>query len=260
MGQDLKVTTLICNYNNVEFIHRAITSAKNQTYPTSICVVDDGSTDRSKDVILDSLFGDIFPTKITENGYTKYKHGPNIFIQLSKNSGPSFARNVGIQQTLQGTDVYAILDADDEMYPNKVEACIKEFEDQAVGVVYADYDILDMDSNLLRLEYKERFSKSRLMRECIVHSGSLIRAAYLDKVREPSGWYDISLRCAEDFDLWLRMSDISLISHVPRPLTLVRVHKDNSTNSVQKQVWQQCWQRVSEKLHARNNQKKQARV
>lgn len=260
MDRNLQVTYLIANYNNETWIKRAIQSAKNQTYPCSICVIDDGSTDNSELHILKELFDNTF-SKIEENGYVKYTNGSNIYIELPKDrdtrvTGPSYARNIGIQSTIKNTDVYAILDADDENYNNKIEVCIEEFKDESVGVVYADYDILDTKTNILRREYKERYSKSRLMQDCIVHSGSLIRASYLNKVKEPSGWYDINMRTCEDFDLWIRMSNVCLISHVPQSLSLVRVHDLNSTNSVSKEIWQQNWNRIAQKIHARNNQAK----
>ena len=63
-----KVTILIPNYNDAEYIGKAIESGLNQDYPgyITICVVDDGSTDNSWDVI-SSYFGE----NIGEFGYTK---------------------------------------------------------------------------------------------------------------------------------------------------------------------------------------------
>ena len=48
-----RVTILIATYNDEEYLDRAIESAFNQDYngPLSICIVDDGSTDNSWDVI-----------------------------------------------------------------------------------------------------------------------------------------------------------------------------------------------------------------
>lgn len=250
---DKQVTFIICCYNNSQWIQNAIQSAKNQTVKNKICIIDDGSTDNSVEIILNTLN---LPSKIEENEYIKYTDGTDLLISLSKNHGPSYARNIGIAATIKNTDVYAILDADDENYPNKLERCLKDLEDPNVGVVYADYDILDVDKDLIRREYKERFSRSRLTQECIVHSGSLISKNFLNRVKEDTGWYDSTLRCAEDLDLWLRLSEICYISHVPESLSLVRVHQNNSTNSVKKEIWNQCWQRVSQKLYDRTNKTK----
>ncbi|MFM5994139.1 MAG: glycosyltransferase family 2 protein [Dolichospermum sp.] len=48
----LFVSMIINNYNYDRFLTEAINSAINQTYPhTEIIVVDDGSTDNSRDII-----------------------------------------------------------------------------------------------------------------------------------------------------------------------------------------------------------------
>lgn len=247
---------LIANYNNSTWIGKAIESAKKQTVECKICVVDDCSTDDSIEVIKGVLFNnsEILPSVIDdENGYFKYEENGNILICLNKNSGPSMARNVGIEQTISNTKYYCILDADDEMYPNKLEEYLKVADNHPnVGIIYADYDIYNtITGNTLR-EYKHNYSRSHLLKECIIHSGALIRASELKRVFEPSGWYDINLEVAEDWDLWLRMTEKCIAWHIPKSLSFVRVHDNNSTNSVKKEIWNQCWIRVQQKIRERH--------
>src|SRR5690606_6661023 len=96
-------------------------------------------------------------------------------IYLNKNYGPSFARNVGIRYMWEETDAFMICDADDIMYPEKIEKMVERmFNNSMIGVVYADYHIFDVDKNVTTLELKHPYSKQELDQMCIVHSQSLI--------------------------------------------------------------------------------------
>ena len=156
-----RVTILIANYNDEEYIDNAIESAVNQDYPgpLTICIVDDGSEDGSWDIIssyFDNKDGDI----LTKENAGRFGHTNFIAIK-NVNSGPSEARNVGIRQTLEETDIYAILDSDDEMYEYKLSRCISVFErgEGMVGVVYGDYDTFHVNSNRTIREFKEPYSR-----------------------------------------------------------------------------------------------------
>ena len=231
------VTVLIANYNYGRFLKDAIDSAVAQDYDNlSICVVDDCSTDNSWNII------------------EKYKDCPRRFIGLKteQSSGPSKARNLGIENTLDFTDVYAILDADDAYFKSKVSTLVAELSDPNVGVVYADYITLNTDG-IYTNEYKQPFDLLKLHNECIVHSGSLIRKQALLDVKEPTGFYDETLRTCEDYDLWLRISQKYMMIHVPEFLSLVRVGSHDSSHTVNKETWNKNYQRVMEKRKLREN-------
>lgn len=257
------VTIIIVNHNYEKYICDAIDSAINQIYPKNrlrIIVIDDCSTDNSWQTVYKKYFQNQphdnarigLPTKtvVLPNGVTL------IATKMDKCVGPSEARNVAITMTLQSTDIYAILDADDVYYPNKVLKCVQKIMEapEVIGVIYGDYDIHNVETGNTIREYKEPFDKLRLFEECIVHSGSIINKKALEYAFEKTGFYDRNLRCAEDYDLWLRIADKFMIVHIPESLSLVRVHNQNSTNAVQKETWQKCWARVREKLIQRHNE------
>ena len=250
-----KVTILIANYNDEDYLDRCIESAVNQDYPgyLNICIVDDGSTDGSWEIIqsyFDDKDGDLLKKKRTGRfGYT------DLIAIKSKNGGPSPARNIGINHTLDNTDIYAILDSDDEMYEDKISSCVSVFEkgDGSIGVVYGDYDVVHTSTGKIIREYKEPYNRRRLVRECIVHSGSLILKDALVSVEEDTGFYDEEMRTCEDYDLCMRISEKYIIAHVPKSLTKVRVTGDNSSFIVNQEVWQKNWARVMEKMQARIN-------
>tara|TARA_A100001515_G_scaffold96155_1_gene77154 strand:+ start:1052 stop:1816 length:765 start_codon:yes stop_codon:yes gene_type:complete len=251
-----KVTILIANYNDEEYIDNAIESAVNQDYPGSmtVCIVDDGSKDDSWEII-SSYFDDKDGDVLTKNNSGRFGQ-TNLVAIKNVNSGPSEARNVGIEYTLEDTDIYAILDSDDEMYENKISSCVTVFEqgNGLVGVVYGDYDTLHVESGKIIREFKEPYSRKRLVQECIVHSGSLISKEALLSVKEETGFYDKTMRTCEDYDLWMRISEKYIIAHVPKSLTKVRVTGDNSSFIVNQDIWQKNWLRVMEKMQQRINE------
>ena len=255
------VVVLIACYNDEEYIRKSIESAFKQDYigQLTICVIDDGSTDKSLDTArtfftkeLSDTYKDqrvFFQENMGENGNIKY-----VVIQ-KPNGGPSDARNWGIGYTWPHAEVYAILDADDEMYENKISACVNVMSQDMsiIGVVYADYDTYHTETKKTIREFKEPYSRRRLLEECIIHSGSLISKQALSDTQEDTGFYDINMRTCEDYDLWMRISEKYVIAHVPESLTKVRITGDNSSFVVNKSVWEQNWARVRDKLHSRAN-------
>lgn len=263
-GNEPRVTILIANHNYGKYIEEAIESAKNQSFPCSICVVDDCSTDNSQKVITKSLFGKEMTKKQvfgknevrTLNVNVAGKQVLYTFVKVGKNLGPSEARNIGIKNTIGNTEFYCVLDSDDRMSPLKVEILLKYAmsNPSVIGVVYGDYDIYNEETGITIREYKEPFSLKRLLSECIVHSGALINKIALEFVKDENGYYDREMRTCEDYDLWIRIARRFIILHVPEPLTLVINQKNNSTYSVDKSIWQKNWNRISEKIRKFNEQ------
>jgi glycosyltransferase involved in cell wall biosynthesis len=92
-----RVTVLIDNYNYARFLRQAIDSALAQTYPdVEVVVVDDGSTDASREIIL--------------------SYGDRIRRVLKENGGQASAFNAGFAAA-RG-EIVMLLDADDYLAPN----------------------------------------------------------------------------------------------------------------------------------------------
>jgi glycosyltransferase involved in cell wall biosynthesis len=101
------VSTIINNYNYGRFLREAIDSALNQTYPNlEIIVVDDGSTDDSREII-DS-------------------YGDRIIAVLKDNGGQASACNEGFRAS-KG-EVVIFLDADDALLPDTVRRVVTAFQ------------------------------------------------------------------------------------------------------------------------------------
>jgi glycosyltransferase involved in cell wall biosynthesis len=244
-----KVNVLLANYNYGRYIQDAINSALYQTYPCFLTIIDDHSTDESWDIIKENFTN---PQEQEVSGCKIIQSSSILAVRMPHSVGPSGARNVGIVNTVSFSDYYQVLDADDYMYDDKVEKLMeKAMSDSRIGVVYADYDIFNVETGNLMREFKEPFSLEKLARECIVHSGALVSKNALMTVKDQYGIYDEEMRTAEDYDLWLRIAKKFLICHVPEPLTFVRNHRNNSSHTVDKEVWNRNWQRIQQKHRIR---------
>lgn len=121
------VSILINNYNYGHLIGAAIDSGLNQTYPhTEVIVVDDGSTDNSREII---------------NSY-----GDRIISVLKENGGQASAFNVGFAAS-QG-DITCLLDSDDIFLPDKVAEIVNIFRDyQDIDWCFHSLKLVDIKTN-----------------------------------------------------------------------------------------------------------------
>ncbi len=71
------------------------------------------------------------------------------------------------------------------------------------------------------------------------------------KCFEQHGLYDESMLVCEDWDREIAFSSNFMAVHIPEDLVIMRVHKKNSTNSRSKDIWEQNWAKVRQKLIAR---------
>jgi len=251
------ITTIIANYNYGDYVIEAIHSALNQTVKDhKVVVVDDGSGDDSLDKILHNFeFGFMCGSDIKKHLVNIYV-SDNLDLISSKNNGASTARNLGMWHSWKDTEFFCILDADDSILPEKYEKFLKIMEDSSVGVVYGDYEI--RRPGYSKYEYKQPYSIQALDSQCIVHSGSMIRKSYLGQVLLSTGEiYDKNLHgpaskgfygCTEDYDLWLRLSRVSFMVHVPEALSIVKEHGLNQSSKMTQQIFNQNIQTIKARV------------
>lgn len=92
---DIRFSVVIPTYNRARLIGRAVTSVLEQTHACEeILVVDDGSTDRSREIVRDM--------------------GGKVRLILQEHGGPSRARNTGVREA--ASPWIAFLDSDDIWY------------------------------------------------------------------------------------------------------------------------------------------------
>jgi glycosyltransferase involved in cell wall biosynthesis len=107
-------------YNAANYIQEAIDSVINQTFVDwELIIVDDGSTDHTKEVIAKNVLVD-----------------ERIHYYYQKNGKQGKARNLAISKS-KGTYL-AFLDADDLWIPQKLEIQLIEIEEKNVDLVFSD--------------------------------------------------------------------------------------------------------------------------
>lgn len=105
----MKLSIIIPVYNDESNIEKAIKSLLLQTEKVRIIVIDDGSTDKTKEKVL----------SLKENN-------DNIDYYYKENSGIADARNFGISKV--ETEYFGFLDSDDSVKPDMAEKMLREIE------------------------------------------------------------------------------------------------------------------------------------
>jgi len=101
------VSIIINNYNYGRFLPEAIESALGQTYPhIEVIVVDDGSTDQSREII------------------ELYARKGKVKPVFKENEGQASAFNVGVE--VATGDIICLLDSDDWFSPEKVAQVVQD--------------------------------------------------------------------------------------------------------------------------------------
>lgn len=264
----MKVYAIIACHNYGHFVADAIKSCLNQTYPTNICIINDGSKDNSAEVILQTLFSkniEPYSQIINGNVYSIYHSNGNYFIDNDKCVGASDARNLCINLVKDIAEFLLIQDADDISKPNKVERLLKKFRFPGVGMVYADYEIWNTKDDTMVPEFKKPYNQMQLFYECMPHSQCLISMAAAKSVMEESNGflrlYDPDLHgpagegnaAMEDWDCHIRLAEKHMIFHVPELLSVVRVHGNNASSptKITSEVYQKGYSIIQQKAARR---------
>ncbi len=225
MPAPAKISVVIPCFNAENYIAAAIRSALAQDWPDlEIVVVDDGSSDRSAEVVLDTF--------------------PGITLVQQVNQGVAVARNNGIAHT-QG-DWVAFLDADDIWLPGKLQAQC-EVLSGTIGarMSYTAWEVWSSTEKSPTQEYLaallsqsndvDRWSGPtgwiypELLLDCVVWTSTVLAHR---SVFSEVGQFDPNLPRGEDYDLWLRASRVTPILRVAAPYALYRMHADSITRSV----------------------------
>ena len=169
---DILVSILINNYNYAEYLSKSIDSALAQTYlNTEVVVVDDGSTDGSREII--------------------ESYGKRIVSVLKDNAGQASAINEGFLAS-KGK-IVCLLDSDDIFTPEKVNRIRKIFNEyEDIGWCFHRLRFVnEEDGSLIRLsrenrtglcDYRDNVKKGRLPFTPPATSGLCFSRPLLEKI------------------------------------------------------------------------------
>jgi Glycosyl transferase family 2 len=206
-------------FDAAPFLAEAIESILGQTVDDlELIVVDNGCRDGSVEIIERFVRAD-----------------PRLRVIVNDtNLGPTRAANQGWQAAR--AEYVARLDSDDVALPDRLQSQIG-FLDTHPAVAAVGGAVIEIDADgkrgpTSRFATEDRGIRATLMRRnCIAHPAVLMRRSALQAV----GGY--RLDHAEDYDLWLRLSERYELANLGRPLILYRRHPEQySLATIAKQV------------------------
>lgn len=206
-----KVTVLMTVYNGIPYVQQAVQSVIDQTLSDWRCViVNDGSTDRTGEY-LDSIRDERF------------------FILHQQNSGISVALNNGLQHCT--TPYIARLDADDVAVPTRLAEQVAFLQTcPEIGLVGTQVVPMGTQSlgKSLRLPLDHDAICSALIRgrHAVVHSSIMVRTELMQRL---GGYWTLPM--GEEYDMMLRLSEISRLANLDRVLLHYRVHRGSLTDN-----------------------------
>lgn len=196
----LEVAAIITAYNSEKYLRKAIESAIAQSYQNlnEIIVIDDGSIDSTAEIA---------------NSYKEVR-----LIQ-QENSGPSSARNLGIEKSK--SSLISFLDADDYWHKDKIAKQVELFEnDNELGFCLTFMKVFS-DSSSLDEKHKKQVGE---VGPCPLPSALMVKR----KVFQDIGLFDLNLSQSEDTDWLLRAIDKGIkLEHVKEALVFRRLHEQN---------------------------------
>lgn len=219
------VSAIITTRNRHQLCQRAIDSVLSQTYSNIECiVVDDASDDgQYKDWEQDA--------RITY-----------VYIPKEESRGGNYARNTGIK-TAKGKYI-AFLDDDDYWLPNKIEKQVALIQEKKCDVVYGGMraELVAKDGSVHYEDWAPHedgegdLSKKVLTKIYTTTSGLLVTKDALEKV----GLFDEKLRYWQEYELVIRLTQISEIYPVQESVFVYRIDEHDSQRLTNKyKAWKE---------------------
>lgn len=202
------VSVIIPTYNRAELVIGAMESVWMQTYrPIELIVVDDGSTDKTRERV---------------SQWAKKHIEPPIFevrYLYQENRGANAARNLGIRES-RG-EFIAFLDSDDRWLPEKLEKQVPLLlSDPNIGGVYCGLQYIDLATGELQPFSPRPYPQGDILRELLVRDVTEGEPCWVVKKSclEDVGLFDENLPARLGWDLWIRLASKYKIAAVPEVL------------------------------------------
>ncbi|MEL7352810.1 MAG: glycosyltransferase [Cyanobacteria bacterium P01_A01_bin.116] len=232
----MKVTIVLTVYNREQYLPAAIESFLTQTYTqTELLIWDDGSTDKS--------------LTIAQNYASQ---NPHIQVIPAVHRGRITALYDAMEMA-NGTYI-GWLDSDDLLRPTAIEETVAILDKHpSIGMVYTDYWVINEQGTIQGLGNRclIPYSQKRLLVDFMTFHFRLFRQA----VYVAAGKLDQSMTYAQDYDLCLKLSEITEIYHLKSALYLYRNH-NNSISNQQKPAQIRCSYRAISNALARRKMNK----
>ena len=205
MNKKPLISVMMPTYNNAKYIKQAIESIYAQNYDNiEIIVVDDGSTDNTKEIV------------------QQYKDIKYFYIE---HKGIPFARNLVLEKS-KG-EYIAILDSDDYWLPEKLNTQMQYFKEHPdCEIVFTKFKNI-IDNEKIRNDRITINEKNREEKEKKYLPTALIKKSLFEKY----GVFDEDFQTGEDSELMFRFekNGVNLNHYVATILYIRRLHGNNIT-------------------------------
>ena len=227
-----RISIVITTYNREHYLGTAIESILAQTeHDFELLIWDDGSSDRSVAV-----------------AHAYARSDRRVRVIAAAHQGRGLALKAAIAATTG--DYLGWVDDDDWLAPTALKETAAALDGSPqVGLVYTDYWVTDAigkitgDGQRCRMPY----SQEGLLRQFITFHFRLIRRSVFDQV---GGINELS-EYAEDYDLCLRLSEVTQVHHLKQPLYYYRNHSKNISHQHQTEQSLQAYKAILRALERR---------
>jgi glycosyltransferase involved in cell wall biosynthesis len=220
-----KVTVLMAVYNGARYLRDAIESILRQSFADfEFVIVNDGSTDSSRDIVL------------------SYRDPRIRLIDNQENIGLTKSLNKGL--SLASGEYVARQDADDISYPTRIEKQIEYFETYPhtvlLGTQALNIDELgrrDFNDVIMRKATSKLAIKWQLLFDsAFIHTSVMFKRSIVWNIL---GGYDVYFSRNQDMELWWRIAKKYEVANLPEMLLESRytkhsVSRNYSMNDVRK--------------------------
>ena len=208
MNRNPAISVILPVYNAAAYVREAVQSILVQSFTDfELIVIDDGSTDGSGAILRELA-----------------AHDARIVLVERPNDGLVSALNEGIK--IARAELIARMDADDVSMPERFALQhARMIQEPELAVLGSFFNIIDKDGSIIRLyddlPLTPAEARSAVGGFLVAHPAVMMRRDAVLK----AGGYRKAFSHAEDYDLWLRMSDLGYaIANLPQPLLNYREH------------------------------------
>ena len=199
------ISIVMTVYNRERYLKAAIESVLAQTYPNfELLIWDDGSTDNSLNIA---------------RSYTKLDS--RIKALAAEHRGVSYSLMAAIRET--AFPYFGCVDSDDLLAPKALAETVAILDaNPQVGVVYTNYltidenDCVGGEGELCKIPYSP---EQLLVDPMVFHFRLIRRSAY-----NSCGGVDPTFGNSADYELCLRLSEVTEIRKLNKPLYYYRIH------------------------------------
>jgi len=220
------ITVLLTVFNGQDWLIECIESILNQSYKNfEFLIIDDGSEDNSLSIIK-------YYSKIDKR--IKYISQENIGLTKSLNKGLRIAKG----------DWIARIDSDDISYSRRLELQLNYVLQKDINLVGCQSIIIDSKGLkkggvIIPTDHKRIYSNLENQKRFFSHSSVLFNKKLILKL----GGYREIMKKSQDYDLWLRVCEVSEVGCLPYIGNCLRMHNKNISygdKGIEQRIYAHC--------------------